>query len=220
MNHNTQYENSRLDSDLTWAILDIDEADDAYDERTNTIRVKFSGGKKFRVFLAYTGVFVNPDYRRFKCITFHNSSVQGFSEDAVMHGVGFLIDGVNFGDKQIESVSNPSARVSAPGVEDEKHDITIQGSDNVSISIGENRILFKVGQNELILADNGTILTGEMHKDSPDTRSSMLKANPISDQMPLASFCVLPLPPRLPNFDLIDNTGGIISSLHSLSSLV
>lgn len=220
MNHNQQYEDNRLDSDLTWAVLDIDEGDDAYNERTNTIRVKLQGNKKMRVFLAYTGVFVNPDPLRFKCVVLYNSSIQPYTQDSVMHGIAFLIDGRNFGDKQIGAeTALVSARLDTPGKEDAQHDITIQGSDNVSISIGENRILLKVGNNELILAENGAVLTGEFNRDKPETRNSIMKSNPLRT-FPLPSFCVLPLPVEIPTFRLVQNIGGIVNSLYRAISLV
>ena len=220
MNKNAQYEESRRDNSTVWSVLDID-GEDAYDEIMNTIRVRKPSGTRFRLFLAFTGSFIEPDPVRFKVMAMYATNTKPKSKESIINGIAFLLDGQRFEEWKLKAESVPTAKIGTTGEAGKSRDVVIKGKggkDAGGISLRDDgTILLKARGSEIVMGD-GIVIKGQINREHPETRNAILKSNPLRSFC-LPSFCVLPIPSEIPTTRMITNIGGIVKSVIKLSQV-
>lgn len=209
-----QYETDRLNETGLFRIVEID-GEDAYDEATNTIRVVYPNGSVCRTFLLATGTFTEPHPDRHLVIHLHAGELRPFSPEAIVSGIGFLVDIKRFEEWKVKAHSLPSVHVKAPGEAGVHGDYVIKGrggDDATGISIREDgSIVLRATGSEIVLGD-GITMMGVLHREDPETRNGILKSNPLR-QFVLPSFCAIPLPAELPTTGLFSTLGGLVKGM-------
>jgi hypothetical protein len=212
----------RHSASKTWSFTKID-GEDAYDEATNTIRIKHNDGKIMYTFLASTGLFVEPNYRSHMILHLHNWDLKPESPRSVVPGIGILLQTEQFENWKIKSTSNVAAQSrTTAGTAGEGEEVVIRGKGGEfpsGITIRKDGSLVLRGQGtEIVLADE-IFINGMVHREHPETRNNLLKSNPMRPFV-LPSFCVFPVPAEIPSGRLFWSLGQIVSSFNEISGFL
>jgi hypothetical protein len=212
----------RHSSSKTWSFTFID-GENAYDQATNTIRIKHSDGRVMYTYLASMGVFVEPDPAVHMIVHLHNWDVKPVNDSTVVPGIGILMQIAQFEEWKISSTSGISAHsntTSGTALEGEEWVLKGRGGPfPTGISVRKDGSLVLRGQGtEIVLADE-IYINGITHREHEETRNNLLRSNPMR-QFVLPSFCVFPLPTEIPTSRLFWSLGSIVKTGASLSRTV
>ena len=219
------YTQDRHSSSKTWSFAHI-HGDNAYDEATNTIRIKHPDGKIMYTYLASMGVFVEPNTQTHMIFHLHNWDIKPVSNTTVVPGLGILVQIAQFENWKIESTSMPTVHANTPGAAPEGEEFVIKGKGGefpTGISVRKDGALILRGKGTEIVLGDEIYINGIIHHEHDETRNHLIKTNRM-EQFILPSFCVFPLPVKMPTERLFWSIGSIVSDFskiaNGISSLV
>jgi hypothetical protein len=201
------------------------DGEDAYDEATNTIRIRHPNGKTMYTLLASTGIFMKPDYNKHMVIHFHNWEIKTINDNTVVPGLGLLIQTAEYENWTMKSGAGVSYQSStATGTAAEGEEIVIKGQGGefpTGISWNKENgtmIIRGAGGGEIAINDE-VFIKGKVHFENPSTRNNLLRDNPMR-QFCFPSFCVFPLPSEIPQGTIFRNLASILGDANEISGLV
>ena len=213
----------RHSASKTWSFTKID-GEDAYDEATNTIRIKQNDGKIMYTFLASMGTYVEPNYKLHMILHLHNWDLKPESPRSVVPGIGILLQTEQFENWKIKSTSNVSSHSrTTAGTAGEGEEVVIKGKGGEfpsGITIRKDGSLVLRGQGtEIVLADE-IVINGRVHFEHPETRNHII-ADHWAKALCLPSFCVFPVPDKRPAIaEYCRGLSGIIGTFKNISGFL